>query len=93
MTGVTEISEQFEKAALSVKSWKPSQTVSNQDKLKVYALFKQGKEGDVNTTRPGMFDMVGKAKWDAWHALKGKSKEEAMKEYIEEINRQQASYA
>ncbi|KAF5359253.1 hypothetical protein D9756_003092 [Leucocoprinus leucothites] len=38
--------------------------------------------GDVNTTRPGMLDFVGKAKWDAWNEIKEKSKEDAMAEYV-----------
>ncbi|XP_023154459.2 enoyl-CoA delta isomerase 2 isoform X1 [Amphiprion ocellaris] len=33
-------------------------------------------------TRPGMLDFTGKAKWDAWEKQKGKSKEDAMNEYI-----------
>lgn len=36
--------------------------------------------------RPGAFDFKGKAKWDAWNAIKGKSQEEAEKEYIALVN-------
>jgi acyl-CoA-binding protein len=50
--------------------------------LRIYALFKQGTEGDVSGTRPGMTDFVGRAKFDAWEMLKGKSKEEAQEAYI-----------
>ena len=42
----------------------------------------QPQVGDVNTSRPGMFDMTGKAKWDAWDKCKGKTNEEAMEAYI-----------
>jgi diazepam-binding inhibitor (GABA receptor modulating acyl-CoA-binding protein) len=42
----------------------------------------QASVGDVNTDRPGMFDMKGKAKHDAWSGRKGTSKEDAMTEYI-----------
>ena len=52
-------------------------------KLEVYALFKQGSVGDCNTERPGMIDFKGKAKWDAWDAKKGMSKEDAMQEYVD----------
>jgi acyl-CoA-binding protein len=38
--------------------------------------------GDNNTSKPGMFDMKGKYKWEAWEANKGKSKEAAQQEYI-----------
>lgn len=47
-------------------------SISNDDKLELYALFKQANVGDVNTDRPGgFFDMTGKAKWDAWNKKKG----------------------
>ena len=55
----------------------------NDKKLEIYALYKQGLIGDVNTDRPGMLDLKGKAKWDAWNAKKGTSKEDAQKAYIE----------
>ena len=50
--------------------------------LKLYALYKQGNEGDVKGDRPGFADFEGRAKFDAWNKLKGKSKDEAKQEYI-----------
>ncbi|VVE35749.1 acyl-CoA-binding protein [Pandoraea soli] len=50
--------------------------------LRIYALFKQGTEGDVSGARPGITDFVGRAKFDAWEMLKGKSKEEAQEAYV-----------
>ena len=50
--------------------------------LKIYALYKQATDGDVDGKRPGFTDMVGRAKWDAWNGLKGKSADEAMQEYV-----------
>ncbi|VVE38846.1 acyl-CoA-binding protein [Pandoraea eparura] len=50
--------------------------------LRIYALFKQGTEGDVSGARPGITDFVGRAKFDAWEMLKGKSKEEAQQAYV-----------
>ncbi len=50
--------------------------------MQIYSLFKQGSIGDVNTERPGMLDFKGKAKWDAWAKLKGKSKADCQNEYI-----------
>ena len=50
--------------------------------MQVYSLYKQGSIGDVNTDRPGMLDFKGKAKWDAWAKLKGKSQADAQAEYI-----------
>lgn len=52
-------------------------------KLKLYGLFKQATEGDVHGDKPGMFDFVGGAKYKAWDALKGMSKEQAQQKYVE----------
>ncbi|MGZ8260667.1 MAG: acyl-CoA-binding protein [Caldimonas sp.] len=55
----------------------------NMTLLKLYALYKQASEGDAGGDRPGFADMVGRAKWDAWSGLSGKSKDEAMHEYVD----------
>ena len=55
----------------------------NMTLLRLYALYKQASSGDAEGERPGMPDMVGRAKWDAWHGLQSKSKDEAMREYID----------
>ena len=59
----------------------------NDTKLKFYSFYKQATEGDVKGDRPGMFSFEGKAKWDAWNAVKGMDPEEAMANYVEELNR------
>lgn len=76
-----ELKEQFEKAAADSKNLpaKPD----NETLLQLYSLYKQGNEGDVNTEAPSNpFDFVAKAKHEAWESLKGKTKEEAMGEYV-----------
>jgi diazepam-binding inhibitor (GABA receptor modulating acyl-CoA-binding protein) len=50
--------------------------------LKLYALYKQGTTGDVSGARPGILDMTGRLKYDAWAKLKGTGGEQAMTEYI-----------
>ncbi len=55
---------------------------SNPELLKLYALYKQATEGDNNTERPGGFDFVAAAKYNAWDSEKGKTKESATEEYI-----------
>ncbi|CAG2117208.1 unnamed protein product [Medioppia subpectinata] len=72
--------EQFQKAVEDVKKLKTRPT--DQEMLEVYALYKQATEGDCNTTRPGMLDLKGKAKWDAWNSKKGMSKDEAKSAYV-----------
>ena len=54
----------------------------NNTLLQLYALYKQATAGDVEGKRPGFTDMVGRAKYDAWAAIKGTAKDEAMKKYI-----------
>jgi diazepam-binding inhibitor (GABA receptor modulating acyl-CoA-binding protein) len=60
--------------------------LSNEQKLEVYSLFKQGSIGDCNTDKPGMLDFKGKAKWDAWNGKKGTPKEEAQQSYIDLVS-------
>ena len=57
----------------------------NMTLLKIYALYKQSTEGDCEGKRPGFTDMVGRAKYDAWASIKGKSSEAAMQEYVDLI--------
>ena len=53
----------------------------------LYSYYKQGSEGDVNIDEPSNpFDFVAKAKYNAWHSLKGTAKEEAMQKYIDLVN-------
>lgn len=56
--------------------------LSNDIKLKFYALYKQATEGDNTAAQPWAVQLEARAKWDAWTAVKGKSKEDAEKEYI-----------
>jgi diazepam-binding inhibitor (GABA receptor modulating acyl-CoA-binding protein) len=55
--------------------------LSDNELLELYGLYKQGTVGDNTTSKPGMFDFKGKAKWEAWNKLKGKSKDAAKEEY------------
>jgi acyl-CoA-binding protein len=66
---------------------------SNEELLDLYALYKQATDGDVSGERPGGFDFKAIAKFDAWAGKKGKSKDEAMKEYIDLMTKMVASYA
>jgi acyl-CoA-binding protein len=57
----------------------------NMTLLKIYSLYKQATEGDVEGKRPGFTDMVGRAKYDAWAAVKGTSTDDAMQQYVDLI--------
>jgi len=55
---------------------------ANEQLLQLYALYKQATLGDAKGSRPGMLDLVGRAKWDAWAARKGISRDEARRRYV-----------
>jgi diazepam-binding inhibitor (GABA receptor modulating acyl-CoA-binding protein) len=74
----------FEKAVNDVQSL--SEKPENDVLLKLYALYKQATEGDVTGDKPGMFDFKAAAKYNAWTAQKGKTKEQAETDYIALVN-------
>ena len=74
------INDEFEKAQADVKTL--TEKPDNPTLLELYALFKQGTEGDAAGRRPGIMDPVGRAKFDAWGAKKGASTDDAMQAYV-----------
>lgn len=81
-----ELKEQFEKAVTDSKSLtnKPSNDVL----LQLYSLYKQSTDGDINVEAPSNpFDFVSKAKYDAWAALKGRSAEDSMQQYVDLVSK------
>ncbi len=77
---MADLSAQFAQAAEDIK--KLSDRPDNDTLLKLYALYKQGAEGDVSGPKPGFFDFVGTAKYEAWAKLKGTSQDDAMGKYV-----------
>ncbi len=80
---MADLKAQFDTAVADSK--KLPEKPDNMTLLKIYALYKQASEGDVQGKRPGFTDMVGRAKFDAWDALKGKGSQAAMQEYVDLI--------
>jgi diazepam-binding inhibitor (GABA receptor modulator, acyl-CoA-binding protein) len=83
-----DLKEQFETA---VTESKQLQEKPDDDRLlQLYSLYKQATDGDINIEAPANpFDFVARAKYQAWEALKGKTKEDAMKEYVELVKKLQ----
>ena len=81
---MSDLQKQFEAAAADSK--KLDERPDNDTLLKIYALYKQGSAGDVEGSRPGFTDMIGRAKYDAWAKIKGLAKDEAMRQYVALIN-------
>ena len=73
----------FAQAQIDVKTL--TKRPSNEDMLALYASFKQASAGDVSGSRPGMLDMINRAKYDAWAGLKGKSSDAAMQMYVDKV--------
>ena len=82
---MSDLQQQFEETVNFVQNSEGEIQLSNEQKLQMYALYKQAAEGDVTGKKPGMMDFVARAKYSAWEELKGQTKEQAMKKYINEI--------
>jgi acyl-CoA-binding protein len=80
---MSDLKAQFEAAVAESKNL--TERPDNATLLKLYALYKQGSQGDNTEPKPGFSDMIGRAKWEAWTAIKGQSSEEAMQAYIDQI--------
>lgn len=78
---MSDLSSLFQKAAAEAQNL--AKRPDNETMLKLYALYKQATQGDVTGKRPGMMDMVGRAKFDAWSSQKGLSTDQAKQAYID----------
>ena len=85
MAKANDPKQRFEQAAIDVKDL--AERPDNDTLLRLYALYKQGSEGDVHGDKPGFFDFVGTAKHEAWARLKGMSREEAMQKYVDLVKK------
>lgn len=75
----------FENALVAAKSLRDRP--DNDNMLLLYALFKQATSGDVNVAKPGFFDFVGVAKYEAWEKIRGTSQDEAKSRYVELVRK------
>lgn len=82
---MSDLKQQFEETVNFVQNAEGDVQLSNEQKLQMYALYKQATEGDVTGKKPGMMDFVARAKYSAWEELKGQTSEQAMTKYINEV--------
>ncbi len=80
---MSDLQAAFQKAMADSKNL--SDRPDNATLLRLYALYKQGSNGDNTEPKPGFSDPVARAKWDAWTKLKGTSQDAAMQQYIDLI--------
>ena len=76
---MSDLAQRFADAQARIK---PVTGLGNDTLLELYALYKQATAGDVSGSRPGMMDIKGRAKYDAWAKRKGTTKDAAMDAYI-----------
>ena len=82
---MSDLAAKFEAAQKRAKEL--TKSPSNDDLLELYAYYKQATTGDVSGSRPGMLDLKGRAKFDAWAKKKGTSKDDAMTKYCAVVDR------
>lgn len=82
---MSDLLSRFEQATKDVQSL--TERPDNDTLLRLYALYKQGSEGDVHGDKPGFFDFVGTAKYEAWAKLKGTAQDDAKNKYIELVKK------
>ncbi len=78
---MSDLAAQFEQAAKDVHAL--SERPDNDTLLRLYGLYKQGAEGEVSGPKPGFFDFVGTAKYEAWAKIAGTSQDDAKQQYID----------
>ena len=82
---MSDLQARFEQAKQDVQGL--SERPDNDTLLRLYALYKQGAEGDVKGDKPGFFDFVGTAKHEAWARLRGTAQDEAKQKYIDLVKK------
>jgi diazepam-binding inhibitor (GABA receptor modulator, acyl-CoA-binding protein) len=81
---MSDLAQQFAEAQARIK---PITGLGNDTLLELYALYKQATTGDASGSRPGMMDIKGRAKFDAWARRKGMAKDAAMQAYIDLVGK------
>ena len=82
---MADLKTDFQKAAQDVMNLE--ERPDNDTMLRLYALYKQGSEGDVKGDKPGFFDFVGAAKYEAWEKLRGTTQDQARKKYVDLVKK------
>ena len=82
---MSDLQSRFEQASRDIQAL-PDRP-DNDTLLRLYALYKQGSEGDVSGDKPGFFDFVGTAKYEAWAKLKGTAADDAKRQYVDLVQK------
>ncbi|HET9693321.1 MAG TPA: acyl-CoA-binding protein [Steroidobacteraceae bacterium] len=87
---MAEIDKKFEAAAKDIQTL--TKRPDDEDMLRLYALYKQGTEGDVQGERPSAFSIKDRAKYDAWARVKGTESTKAREQYVKLVERLKKTY-
>ena len=82
---MSDLKARFEQASKDIQAL--PERPDNDTLPRLYALYKQGSEGDVSGAKPGFFDFVGTAKYEAWAKLKGTKNDDAMQKYVDLVKK------
>ena len=82
---MADLKSAFEQASRDIQTL--SERPDNDTLLRLYGLYKQGSEGDGKGDKPGFFDFVGTAKYEAWAKLKGTAPDDAQKKYVDLVKK------
>ena len=82
---MSDLQSRFEQATRDIQSL--PERPDNDTLLRLYGLYKQGAEGDVSGAKPGFFDFVGTAKYEAWAKLKGTAADDAKQKYVDLVKK------
>src|SRR3546814_1076477 len=82
---MSDLQARFEQAKQDVQGL--SERPDNDTLLRLYALYKQGSEGDVSGPKPGFFDFVPTAKYEAWAKLAGPGQDDAKQKYVDTVKK------
>ena len=85
---MSDLEKRFAAAQKAAKSLRDRP--DNDTLLELYSYFKQASDGDAAGERPGAFDFVARAKYDAWAARKGMKRDVAMRGYVKLVEHLQS---
>ena len=85
----SELEKQFQQALDKVRNAPEDGALKpgNEYRLRMYALYRQATAGDVTGKKPGMFDVIGRYKYQAWESVSDMGREAVMREYIAEVQK------
>ncbi|OWZ20951.1 Acyl-CoA-binding protein [Phytophthora megakarya] len=80
--GMSELDAKFQ-VAVDFVAARGNNKLTNEQKLTLYAFYKQAHFGRCSVEKPSAVDMVGAAKWESWRALGDMDVDVAKKQYVE----------